>query len=400
MIKSTKTTLKFANSGKLDQLRLFIGEYRKVVMDFVDILWKENDVTPLVPKEITSQIHSWLSARAIQCAGKQASAIVRGTKTKQRRRLYVISKLKEDGKFKQARKLQKIYDQTLVSKPVIDKISPELDARFVKIDLENKTSFDGWVTLASLGYKTKLTVPFKKHKHFNKMIQSGTLKNCVRLSENQLTLMFDTPEPVVKTNGQTIGLDVGQKTALSCSNGQTIGTDKHGHTYQTICDKLARKTKDSKAFNRTVTHRTNYINWSINQLNLTNVKQVNIENIKNLYKGRRMSRRMKHWNYRELFDKLESKLFDAGVQIEKRNPTYTSQRCSKCGWTRKSNRKLKEFKCTKCGYTHDADLNASTNLSLNLLPIGKKERLQHKNKAGFYWYVVGQEPIVPVVLKE
>lgn len=104
---------------------------------------------------------------------------------------------------------------------------------------------------------------------------------------------------------------------------------------------------------------------------------------------------MKHWNYAELFDKLDSKLYDAGVQINKVSPTYTSQRCSSCGWVRKGNRKKKEFKCDKCGFTADADLNASTNLSLSLLPIGKQQRLSKINKTGFYWLCSCQESIVP-----
>ena len=77
------------------------------------------------------------------------------------------------------------------------------------------------------------------------------------------------------------------------------------------------------------------------------------------------------------------------------NPTYTSQRCSRCGWVRKGNRKGKQFKCDKCGFTHDADLNASSNIALDLPPVWKKERLLQNNRAGFYWNEVGKEPIVP-----
>jgi hypothetical protein len=43
----------------------------------------------------------------------------------------------------------------------------------------------------------------------------------------------------------------------------------------------------------------------------------------------------------------------------------------------------------------DSDLNASINLSLDLMPIGKKERLLQNNRKGFYWHVTGQEHIVP-----
>ena len=80
MIKSSKTTLKFSNSNKIDNLSDFIKEYQSIVRLFIDLLWEQENIPRLIPKEITNQINSWLSKRAIQCAGKQASAIVRGTR--------------------------------------------------------------------------------------------------------------------------------------------------------------------------------------------------------------------------------------------------------------------------------------------------------------------------------
>ena len=209
--------------------------------------------------------------------------------------------------------------------------------------------------------------------------------------------MFDIPETPNITSGETLGIDIGQTDLLSCSNGFQSVPDHHGHTLKSICEKLARKKKGSKAFIKTQNHRTNFINHSINQLNLEGVKEVRIENIKNLRKGRRTSKSLQHWNYPEIFGKLGVKCLDAGVQIKTISPTYTSQRCSCCGWTRKANRRSKLFKCTSCGFKHDADLNAAVNISLSLKAISKKERLMQINRKGFYWLASGQEPIVPVV---
>jgi putative transposase len=207
--------------------------------------------------------------------------------------------------------------------------------------------------------------------------------------------MFELPEPSLVEDGRTIGIDIGQKTTLSCSDGQTVDKDVHGHTYQSICAKLARKKRGSSGFRKASTHRKNYLRWCVKQINFQNVKAVNIENIKHLRKGRRNTRTMQHWNYAELFDVLASSLEGQGVSVRKVNPTYTSQRCSACGWTRRRNRKEKQFKCDKCGHTQDADLNASRNISLNLLPISKKERLSKVSRTGFYWLETGKEPIVP-----
>ena len=399
MIKSSKLTIKFANSGKKKNLNTFIQEYRNVVSLFVDILWEMEKVPVLLPKEITDQVESWLSARAIQCAGKQASGIVRGTRKKQDQRRWRIKKLLDEGKNKQARKLEFIDKKKSISKPNIDTLCPELDSRFVTIDFNDHTSFDGFVILSSLGNKLVIKIPLKKHKHFNSLLARGTLKGGVRISTKSITFMFEIETKEKRSAGTIIGIDVGHCNVLSCSNGAQSQKNKDGHDLTTINNILSRKTKGSKGFKRTQKHRTNYINWSINQLNLSDVKEVRLENISNLRKGMRSSRLLSHWTYTEIFAKLESYCLDAGVQIKKVSPTYTSQRCSVCGWTRKANRKGKQFKCKSCGHTMDADLNASLNISFDLAPIKKQERLQQKNRTGFYWLVVGQEHIVPDVLK-
>jgi hypothetical protein len=42
---------------------------------------------------------------------------------------------------------------------------------------------------------------------------------------------------------------------------------------------MTRKQKGSKSFKRTSNHRKNFINWSINQLNLDNIKEIGLERI-------------------------------------------------------------------------------------------------------------------------
>lgn len=397
MIRSTTSSIKFSNTGKLQTIHQFIDEYRRVVSQFVDLLWCMEKIPSLLPKEITSQVETWLSARMLQCAGKQASGIVRGTQTKQKRRLFVINKLKEQKLYVKARKLQRIYDENSISKPNINEVCPELDSRFVSVDLENSTSFDGWVHFGSIGNKIKLDIPFRKSKHFNKMLSKGELKTGIRLSKNQMTFMFDLPEVEKKESGDIVGIDIGQTTTISCSNGYLSSKNQHGHDLASITNKLCRKKKGSKGFRKVEQHRKNYINWTINRLNLDSVKEVKLENIRNMRKGKRTNRRLSHWTYTDIFSKLEQKCLEQGVLVTKISPTYTSKRCSNCGWTRRSNRKGKEFRCTSCGYVTDADLNASRNIASNLKPIGYKKRQLYDIRTGFYWHEVGEEPVVPLV---
>jgi putative transposase len=401
MIRSSKVSLKFANTGKREALSGFIAAYRDVVEQAVDLLWTSDSVPSLLPQELTKQLVTDLSARAVQCAGKQASGIVRATRDKQKKRLWMIRKLTEENQLVKARKLQVVYDRVAAEKPELRAVNPELDARFVKVDFSSATSFDGWLALSSLGQKLRLEMPFKKTKHFNKLMETGKLRPGVRISGRSATFMFELPDPPTRTDGITLGVDIGQKNTISVSSGWSSSANNHGHSLTSVQAALSRKTKGSKGFARAVAHRTNYINWSINQMDLAGVRQVNRENIRNLRKGKRSSRILSHWTYTEIFDKLDRYCAERGVLVNTVSPTYTSQRCSAegCGWTRRSNRKGKLFRCGKCAFTLDADLNASRNLALQLPEISRKQRLSQISRVGFYWYASGQEPIVPAVQK-
>ena len=399
MIRSSKVSLKFANLAKKDTLAKVLSEYQRVTRYFIDILWELETIPTLPPKSITSLVSTWLSSRLIQCSAKQASGIVRGTKQKFKQRQYIIEKLKKEGKTQESLKLQKIQDAHSLSKPEINSICPELDVRFCKIELNRINSFDGWLTLSSLGDKIKLMLPFRRNKHFNKLLEKGKLKPGIRLTNSSVTFMFEM-QPLPKVaNGITLGIDIGMLNTISCSNGFQSQKNGHGYDLSKILTIMNRKQKGSKAFKRCQAHRTNYINWSINQLNLQGVKQVNLENIKDLRRGRKSSGKLSHWTYRDIFGKLNNICEQFGVQVVHKSPTYTSQRCSRCGWTQKTNRHGKLFCCKHCNYTCDADLNASINISLNLPAISREERLRSISKLGFYWLTLSQEHTVPDVQK-
>lgn len=397
MIKSSRLSLKFVNLGKREVLAEFLCEYRRVVGLFVDMLWDRDRVTALLPLQDTSSVETWLTSRMLQCAGKQASAIVRGCRRKQKAREYMIGKLRSEGRLREANRLQRFQDRTAVSKPCLDRVEAELDSRFVSVSWDSASSFDGWLTIGSIGRGMKLVLPLRRSKHFNKLASSGIARGGARLSRASVSLCFDLPDPEPRTAGSVLGIDVGMIDAVTCSDGQTVGADLHGHTYQSICVKIARKRKGSKGFERASRHRSNFIGWVANQIDLTGVAVVQRENIRDLRRWRRSNRCMQAWSYRELFDKLDNAASEHGVRIKKLRPAYTSQRCSACGWTWKGNRKGKAFKCSRCGNALDADLNAARNLSFDLQELSEGVHRTHPGRIGFYWPVSGREPIVPAV---
>lgn len=369
MIRSTKTSLKFANSGKRAEVSVFINEYRRLLQKFVDLIWDEGKIQGLLPKRFTDEVkgETWLSARMIQCAGKQASGIVRGTKKKNERRKFILERLKQEGDSKGAARLQAIIDENPSGKPQIKNVSAELDERFITLDFENKTSFDGWITIGSIskrggtrqGARKKICLPFKKHSHFNEMLKSGQMKKGVRISDKTLTFMFELPDKQ-KDSGATIGIDIGLNQVVTPSNGLLPQFDGHGHSLKSIIEKISRRKKASQGFKQATEHRNNFLNWSINQLNLDNVREVKREDIKNLRRGKNTSRFLSHWTYAAIFGKLDSYCESQGVLVTKVNPAYTSQTCPRCSTLGK--RKGEYFSCS-CGYANNADLNAAVNLS-------------------------------------
>ena len=394
VIRSSKVSLQFANEGKRKSLRRVLTEYKALTQNFVDILWAlpVDDVRRRPEKLITDQANTWLSARLIQASAKQASGIVRGTREKIRKTEWVIGQLHADGKFKQERKLQQRLDKRKISCPALKTLQMELDSRFVDIDTNGRVPFDGWVTLTSLGDKLKIVLPFKKTKHFSRLAKAGgILKAGARFSEHGITFMFEMPTPEKVVTGSVLGIDIGKFTLLSCSDGTVSQKNNHGHDLNSILAVMCRKKKGSKAMARCQAHRDNYIHWSVKRLGLTGVKQVNIEKIRGLRSGSRSSRMLSHWVYKSIFDGLKRRCEDEGVQIHEVASAYTSQRCSECGWVRKSNRKGPVFKCKACGFTHDADLNAALNIALGLPAIGKEQRLRRENLKGFYWLPEGHE---------
>lgn len=405
MIRSTQLTLKFANQAKLDKVNCFLDEYKSITQFFVDYIWNNipigQNIPSLLPKEITDLANTWLSARAIQASGKQASGIIRGCRKKHEKRLYILKKLQQEGKHRKARKLANIIKNKPITKPNINSIEAELDERFVKFDYNNKTTFNGWLNISSIGNKLKIILPIKFHQHFNKLTNEGKQLKGIRISKKGINVSFDFPKQS-KMVGKIVGIDIGIKTAFTSSDNHYSEQALNGHTIDSVCKIISRKKKGSKSFRKACQHRKNLIGFYKNQLDWNNIQTIKIENIKYLRHKKRTSRYLSSFVYHEFFDKLRQTAERLGVQVITVSPTYTSQRCSCCGWTRKSNRNGKKFKCSKCGYTIDADLNGAVNISLDLLPISARERQKRLNLTGFYWSSKidsGQEHIVPVVQK-
>jgi transposase len=73
------------------------------------------------------------------------------------------------------------------------------------------------------------------------------------------------------------------------------------------------------------------------------------------------------WAFRRLYEYVEYKAEEYGVEVVQVDPRNTSKRCSTCGFTHDDNRYRESFECQQCGYENHADYNASKNIGLQYL---------------------------------
>ena len=381
MIGSTRHSYTFANKDKQDRLFVFVEDYSKACLASIDFLWDNLNEKLELPKFLdynTVPVETELSRKAFQCAVNQAGAIIRGTIEKQRKRNWVRENKNKDVK------------DIKFSKPKLAFVAPQLSSNCVDFEIDEEGHFEGFVRVRHVGSKYgQILLPINKNSQYDKwkVDRKATLCGSLKLFKDRFQLAWDwerTPEP---KGDKVIGIDQGMKDLCTLSDGQTTPkTCPHGHTYESIINKLSRKKKDSKAFKKAQTHRKNFVNYSVNQLNFKDVKEVRLEKVVNVRHGKSSSRSMSHWSNPEIRDKIKRRCEELEVPVIEQSCAYRSQRCSCCGLVRKANRKKKVYKCKNCGLEIDSDYNAALNHEQDLSPVPFAFLNRKLNLGdGFYW---------------
>ena len=415
-IRTSKHTLKFSNSNKLEELNSFIQEYRRVANLYLNYIWdkkflysysKNNNIittqfdsntkldlpnmlsTVKINKELN--LKTILTARSLQCCLNQVLGIIRGDVEKQRKRQHIVNNLRAKSK-KISKKLRKATRTNKPTKPDLSNLKPELNINCVDFKEVNNSHFNAFIRLKSFTTESRgktINLPLKYHKTTNKWRKKGKLLNSFLLSPNSIDLRYEITQSNKKKKRNKVGADQGKTTVLSLSNQSTPNADKHKHSLSSIISKIGRKRKGSQAFRKAQTHRTNFINWSINQLNFSKITEIGFENVKNLKYKRRMPKHLMNWTYTEIKDKLVRKCEEEEVLLTLQSSVYKSQRCSNCGLVRKSQRKGKVYLCKNCGLEIDADTNAALNHQQDLPDIPYDLRKLNLNRVGFFWKTTG-----------
>ncbi|MCL0048726.1 zinc ribbon domain-containing protein [Dehalococcoidia bacterium] len=319
----------------MKQVHRFLETYQNCVNYFIARLWSEQRFNGKYLEASYIQTAGQrfdLTARLIQCAGKQALAIVKSQhkKSKRQRRM-----------------------------PRFRRFVANLDSRFWEIT-DRCNSFE-WIKLQS-GFTFYL--PFKKTRVWNYWANKGfSLSRSIRLIFERdklfIEFFFEKEAPELKITGDIEGLDLGYISLAVCSDGQVAG--------ERIGDHIKGFDKREKHTHQQITQQVFH---ELKKLDLSKAKTLVIENLKKVkHKTRGMfprehNRRLSHWLYAKVIKWLEQRCEEDGIQLLKVSPWKTSQFCRFCGnWDRRS-RRGEEFVCVHCGHRDSAEHNAAENLKL------------------------------------
>ncbi len=406
MIRTTKHSNKFANTNKLNNYDSFITEMRRVAATFVNYMWntkyeyhdknnklrimdiqnQQYDIPPFFDYNLI-QVETTLSTRALSSLVTQCCGMVKACTEKQQRRLHMFNQKKQNGETIHPKLIENIQNG-IPTKPNTERMNIEISSKNSDFQLCHDQHFDAFLRIKYFGMtKEDIKVPILFTKQSNKwMKKAQEVKHSFLLCNDniQIRWQYDIKE---KTEGKVVGADTGKNKIMTLGDSQTTPKeDKHQYSMDTIMNKMARKKYGSKNFKQTQVQRNNFINWSLNQLELSKIKEVRLEKVVNICFGKNVSRKMKRWTNAHISKRFKELCEENGVRVSEQSSAFRSQRCSCCGIVLKKNRKGENYNCVNCGFEIDSDFNATKNHEVDLPEVPAFVSDLHLNKTeGFYW---------------
>lgn len=228
--------------------------------------------------------------------------------------------------------------------------------------------------------KFKGGIKIKLHRQIQGNIKFATLsKNSAGQYFVSITVERDN-NIAQTTTKQAIGIDLGIKDLIVCSNGKKYPNlkAKKALTFRIKLlqkrlskkvngsnNRIKAKTKLAKIHNKVSNQRSNHIHKITNQLTKEN-QLIAMEdlNIKGMIRNHKLGNALSDVAFGEIQRQLVYKSNWKGCILFKINRFYPSSKtCSNCGWINQS-LKLSDrsWTCHNCNTHHDRDLNASQNI--------------------------------------
>ena len=218
----------------------------------------------------------------------------------------------------------------------------------------------------------------------------GKIKTCTIKKDNLgqwyaiLVTEIDDPKPIEPNTA--IGVDVGLKSLVTLSTGETIEYPKYyvkAEQKLAVAQRNLSRKKKGSANRRKAKIRVAKIHRRVQNLRDEFLHQVSRKlvdsadivvfenlNISGMLKNHHLAKHIQDHSWGKLIQFTQSKAAKAGKVVELVNAAYTSQKCSGCGFRVPKTLADRVHRCPSCGLEMDRDLNAS----INILTLGLRGR--------------------------
>jgi putative transposase len=265
------------------------------------------------------------------------------------------------------------------SLPQSKKCPIRYDARSATIKLA-----EGTASLLTLNRREKVTFSLPEYYASKKDWKVCSSDLCIdKHGKIFLHVVVENAAPKFQASGRVVGVDLGVNRPAVTSDNKFFGT-RYWKEIENRNFRLKRvlQAKGTKSAKRHLVKLSRKVNRFRNDCDHVISKRIvdsapigsviaieDLTDIRDRVKARKKVRRRIHaWSFSRLKTYLVYKAEQQAIVVNFGDPRYTSQKCSSCGYTAKSNRKTQSFFCcSECRFSHNADLNAAKNIRNNYL---------------------------------
>ena len=237
------------------------------------------------------------------------------------------------------------------------------------------------LTLSCIGKRVKLilNVPdYFKEIYDNWDFRGATVTYTKQTKQFWVRLIFEHPDPSKLEYGDVQGIDRGLYHLCSTHDGKFYSSNKiraNQRRYLYNRKQLQQKgTRSAKRRLKAMSGREKRFMRDVNHCvskDLANQSKYRIfaledlSGIRNQTRGKKLNKWLSSWSFSQLEFFLSYKCIALGKETAFVDARYTSQRCSRCGNTKRANRKKSHFHCRSCGFKAHSDINSGLNIRDN-----------------------------------
>lgn len=181
-----------------------------------------------------------------------------------------------------------------------------------------------------------------------------------------INLTFEQETPKKREIQSSVGIDLGLKTLVTCSNGQKFDRDNLTKQYEKKLAKAQRANKKRQVSNIHTKIKNKRKDWThkLSDKLTKNFDFIVIGNLKGLGQRTKLAKSIYDANWFDFKNMLGYKSIRNGSTFFEVCEAYSTQTCSSCGVRSgpKNDLSVREWTCSVCRSVNDRDINAAKNI--------------------------------------